>query len=95
MFLVFLIQSAQVLYSLLWSNPVVLVTMVNNYTNAEITDMHITYCLADGNIQEAHHIYKEQFPSQRIPQRIPQHLRWLSICIELNRPREAAISDNP
>jgi hypothetical protein len=73
--------------------------MENNYTNAEIADMHFMYGLADGNTREAHSL------SRIVPQPEDsgkEYLQWDSsvsqrqwcICTELNRLREAAISKN-
>jgi hypothetical protein len=39
--------------------------MANNYTNAEIADMHFMY----GNSRESHHLCQKWFLSYRIPER--------------------------
>ncbi|KMQ83534.1 hypothetical protein RF55_19752 [Lasius niger] len=42
---------------------------MNRYTNAEMTDMHFVYGLANGNSLQAKRLYSEQFPNRRIPDR--------------------------
>lgn len=38
-----------------------------NFTNSELTDMHFTYGVADGNAYEARRIYQERYPNRVIP----------------------------
>jgi hypothetical protein len=50
------------------------------YTFAEMTDMHFFYGRADGNAHEARRLYQETFPNRRLPcsetfSRIAQRLR--------------------
>ncbi|EFN72812.1 hypothetical protein EAG_02637, partial [Camponotus floridanus] len=50
------------------------------YTNAEMTDMHFMYGLADGNSLRARRLYIERFPNRNVPdrksfERIHQRLR--------------------
>lgn len=42
---------------------------MNRYTNAEMTDMHYIYGLADGNALEARRLYTERFPGRIAPDR--------------------------
>lgn len=42
---------------------------MNRYTNAEMTDMHFIYGLADGNSREARRLYLERFPNRNVPDR--------------------------
>lgn len=39
---------------------------MNNYTNAEIADMHFMYCRANGNCLEARRLYAEVNPRRVI-----------------------------
>jgi hypothetical protein len=36
-----------------------MLTMANNYTNAELADRHVTYGLPDGNTREASCLYQK------------------------------------
>lgn len=38
-----------------------------NFTNSELTDMHFTYGLADGNAYEARRIYQARYPNRILP----------------------------
>lgn len=42
---------------------------MNHYTNAEMTDMHFIYGLADGNSLQARRLYIERFPGRNVPDR--------------------------
>ena len=42
---------------------------MNRYTNADMTDMHFIYGLADGNALEARRLYIERFPARIAPDR--------------------------
>lgn len=44
-------------------------TIMNRYTNTEMTDMHFIYGLADGNSLKARRLYIERFPGRNIPDR--------------------------
>ena len=68
-----------------------------DYTFAEMADIHFFYGRANGNAHEARHRYQETFPNLRLPcnrtfSRIAQHLRERGTfipVIEEGRPRTA------
>jgi hypothetical protein len=41
--------------------------MVEDYTFAELRDMHYLYGVAEGNARKAKRLYKERFSNRRIP----------------------------
>ena len=71
--------------------------VAEDYTFAEMTDIHLFYGRANGNAHEARRLYKQTFPNRQLPcsrtfSRIAQRLRERGTfipVIEEGRPRTA------
>lgn len=60
-----------------------------DYTNEELTDMHLMYGLAQGNGREARKLYHERFPNRRLP----SHPTFASVDRRLRETGSFAISN--